>query len=48
MSEKTSISCRRETLEKARRKKRGGESWDSLIRKMADNYTPTTPEDNEF
>jgi hypothetical protein len=39
-TEVTSISCSRETLNLARQKKRGGETWDTLIRNMADQYDP--------
>lgn len=37
---KTSIPCSRETLETLKARKRGGETWDSLLRKLGANYDP--------
>jgi predicted CopG family antitoxin len=37
----TSISVERDTFKKAKSLKRGGESWDSLIQKMASQYDPS-------
>lgn len=38
---KTSIPCQRGTLETLKARKRGGETWDSLLRKMSEQYDPT-------
>lgn len=42
MTEKTEtrVPCARSTLQSVRRLKTGDESWDSLLRKMADGYSP--------
>ena len=39
MSE-TSIPCSADVRDKVRALKRGGESWDSLLEKMVDEYEP--------
>lgn len=39
-SKMTAISCERETLETVKRLKRGGENYDDLLMKMADQYRP--------
>ncbi|UHQ97968.1 hypothetical protein HYG81_18710 [Natrinema zhouii] len=50
MTEKTEtrIPCARETLRSVRRLKTGDESWDSLLRKMADCYQPEEYPRGEF
>jgi hypothetical protein len=41
MTERTSVPCSRETVEKHLRPlKRGGETYDQLLKKMADQYDP--------
>lgn len=42
----SSIPVSRETAEFARQQKRGGETWDSLIRKMAETYDPDAENTN--
>lgn len=37
----TSILCERGTLESLKARKRGGETWDSLLRKIEAQYDPT-------
>lgn len=37
----TRIPCSKETMEMVKLMKTGGETWDSLLRKMADNYDPS-------
>lgn len=37
----SSIPIRRKTLRRTRQLKRGGESWDQLVEKMADQYEPS-------
>ncbi len=37
---RSSIPCREETHERVKALKRGGETWDSLLNKMADQYDP--------
>jgi len=45
MSEKTTIPVQRDTRENILRPlKRGGESYDSLLRKMAAQYEPKAPD----
>lgn len=39
-TEFTSISARPETVERLRSHLRGGETWDELLRAMADQYDP--------
>ena len=39
------IPCSRETLETVKSLKRGGENYDTLLRKMADQYDPTREEE---
>jgi hypothetical protein len=36
------IPCSRETLETVKALKRGGENYDDLLRKMAEQYEPIT------
>lgn len=36
----TSIPCRRATRDQIRQLKRGGDSWDDLLEKMAASYDP--------
>jgi len=38
--QRTSIPCDRDTLEAVRQLKRHGQSYDTLLRKMADQYDP--------
>lgn len=46
MSTKTSIPISSDTLEFARSRKRGGETWDALLRKMAEQYDPERDQNN--
>jgi hypothetical protein len=39
------LPCSRETLETVKSLKRGGENYDTLLRKMADQYDPTREEE---
>lgn len=39
------IPCSRETLETVKSLKRGGENYDALLRKMADQYDPASEEE---
>lgn len=45
----TRIPCSRETRRLVKAQKRGGESYDSLLRKMVEQYDPvgSTPEGSE-
>lgn len=47
MATKTSIPISSDTLEFARSRKRGGETWDALLRKMAEQYDPERVEHAE-
>jgi hypothetical protein len=44
---KTTIPCSRETFQETKALKRGGESWDELLSKMAASYDPDEPGGNE-
>ena len=44
-SNETSIPCTKETREEIKSLKRGGESYDELLRKMAAQYNPSTEND---
>lgn len=49
MSERANIKIRPETRDRVRALKRGGESYDDLLRKMAEQYDPDAvaePENN--
>jgi len=39
------IPCSRETLETVKSLKRGGENYDTLLQKMADQYDPAREEE---
>lgn len=41
MATKTSIPISPETRDLARSRKRGGDTWDELLRKMLEQYDPT-------
>lgn len=42
-SDRTSIGLRRDVLERVRAQKRGGETFDSLLVRMCEQYDPEPP-----
>lgn len=46
MPAKTSIPCSEEALELVKAQKRGGESYDRLLRKMVSQYDPAAEDNN--
>lgn len=39
-SDRTTIPCEKPTREELKSLKRGGENWDSLLRKLSESYDP--------
>ncbi len=46
MPAETAIPCSRDVRDLVKEKKRGGESYDCLLKKMVSQYNPTTAKDN--
>lgn len=43
MSDRTTIACSPETRRLVQSKKRGGQTYDELLRRMVDQYNPEAP-----